>query len=650
LVVLLCFSSYSNAQVTCSTDGTTNPLAGNGTCLDPNDNTVQQIIDQGDFGTGSHNTGSSHNQMYQMTDRRTGAVLSTDYIMHFSYTDDTWITNLAINQALVGAGFDIAGYITEWEWKNETTNTINGACTATKVNGDCLDDLVITVDAFASGTNIYSEEWDYSQTKSNGYTVEEVLSFAPLALVPGVTIDQIEVTIRGKDNGYWQGMHGPKVKNFTGSVVLMPDTCTLNGALSDASCPGYANALFQQQCTSNPLFDPSCSGYAAAYLTQQCSANPLYDPACPGYANAYYNQQCQLNPLYDSGCTGYKTAYYNQQCQLDPLYDSGCTGYKTAYFNQQCSLDPLYDPSCPGYASANLAKQCDYDPLYSVECTGYQQAYLEQQCELDSLYDVQCPDYQTAIELTKIVDNGRTDDPTIINNEIDVTTTTEIEGLPNVLTLPDVQTVVVEEIDDGEGFQEVEDNIRGDQLAMEDDIEKEIEELEGQTGNTAMDDDIEKELAEVENEASSGDGNTNQEDDIEKELAELKENTSEDEDFQDPTKKTVVDKSSEQKIGKKKVVEKKSTKNDKIRMLLAQKAIELTKKIEQETNLENQMLVQRQLLALISYVPGFDYAEKKNKDNDFYPDKPTVDHAFARWFLNDPNFDTMENLQYPNLN
>ena len=298
----------------------------------------------------------------------------------------------------------------------------------------------------------------------------------------------------------------------------------------------------------------------------------------------------------------------------------------------------------------NLAKQCDYDPLYSVECTGYQQAYLDQQCELDSLYDVQCPDYQTAVELAKIVDDGTTDDPTIINNEIDVTTTTEIEGLPNVLTLPDVQTVVVEEIDDGEGFQEVEDNIRGDQLAMEDDIEKEIEELESQTGNTAMDDDIEKELAEVENEANSGDGNTNQEDDIEKELAELEESTSDDEDFQDPTQKTIAKKPIEKEIEKKQEVEKKSTKNDKIRMLLDKETIELTKKIEQETNLENQMLVQRQLLALISYVPGFDYAEKKNKDNDFYPDKPTVDHAFARWFLNDPNFDTMENLQYPNLN
>ena len=58
------------------------------------------------------------------------------------------------------------------------------------------------------------------------------------------------------------------------------------------------------------------------------------------------------------------------------------------------------------------------------------------------------------------------------------------------------------------------------------------------------------------------------------------------------------------------------------------------------------MIIQRQLLALISYVPGFDYADKENTIGNFYPPKPTVDHAFARWFLNDPNFGIMEDLQY----
>ena len=42
------------------------------------------------------------------------------------------------------------------------------------------------------------------------------------------------------------------------------------------------------------------------------------------------------------------------------------------------------------------------------------------------------------------------------------------------------------------------------------------------------------------------------------------------------------------------------------------KAIELTKKLEREVNLEQNMIIQRQLLALISYVSGFDYADKEN--------------------------------------
>ena len=607
LSVLLCFSSYSsNAQVTCSTDGTTNPLAGNGTCLDPNDNTVQEIINQGDFGTGSHNTGSSHNQMYQTTNRMTGAVTSTSYIMHFSYTDDTWITNMAIDQALVGAGFDIAGYAAQWGWKNENTNTINGACTAQKVNGHCLDDLVITIDAFASGINIYSEEWDYSQTKSNGYMLEEVLSFAPLALVPGVTIDEVQVTIRGKDNGFWQGMYGPKVQNFTGSVVLMPDSCTLNGAISDPSCPGYANALFQQQCTANPLFDSSCSGYAAAYLIQQCTANPLHDPTCNGYAQAFLNQQCSLDPLYDSSCTGYLTA--------------------------QCNLDPLYDTACTGYADAYLLQQCDFDPLYDVQCTGYQQAFFNQQCEMDSQFDSSCPNFVAALE--EILDDGTTVDPIA-----DALATPEIDF---TIAIPEVPVVVVTEIPTVEETVSAEyEQTQGDMMAMEDDIEREIAELERESEENNEEEEVsnpfeksrddEKEIVQSDTLPGNSDGEVGtgeavQEDDIEKEIAALESEA------QAPTKE--------------KTEKPKSTKNQKIRMLLAQKAIELTKQVENAVTIEQQMLVQRQLLALISFVPGFDYAEKELNQVSFYPPKPVVDHQYARWFLNDPNFGIMEDSQY----
>lgn len=569
LVLVFCFSSSSKAQVTCSTDGTTNPVANSTTattCLDPNSNSIVDILDQGDFGLGGHATGSSHNQMYQMTDRRTGAVLSTDYILHFSYTDDTWITNIAINQALVGAGFDIAGYTAEWQWKNENTNTINGACTATKVNGDCLDDLVITVEASAGGTTIYSEQWDYSQTKSNGYTVEEVLSFAPLALVPGVTIDQVEVTIRGKDNGYWQGMHGPKVKNLSGGLVIMPDSCTINGALSDPSCPGYVNALFQQQCTQNPLYDPTCPGYKAANLTNQCAANPLYDAACPGYAAAYLADRC----------------YY------DPLYDVQCTGYQQAYFDQQCELDGQYDKLCPNYLDPDLVDLGTVDP----------------------------------------VEEATSEDVQIGVAELDFTQTQPIvQNVPATeVYVPEVQN---EEIEAEETLQ------AGAALAMEDDIEKEIKQIEAEAneGETVQEDDIEAELAALENETTPGEtngdvgtGETKQEDDIEKEIAALKAE-------------------SNKPVTKKKTL----TKNDKIRMLLAKKANELTKQIENAVTLEQQMITQRSLLALISFVPGFDYNKKDIPQTSFYPEKPTVDHAYARWFLNDPKFGAMEDLQYPKL-
>ena len=125
-----------------------------------------------------------------------------------------------------------------------------------------------------------------------------------------------------------------------------------------------------------------------------------------------------------------------------------------------------------------------------------------------------------------------------------------------------------------------------------------------------------------------------EEDDIEKELAEL-ENT-EPELEEQPAPGRAVPKKAKEK-----------TRNEKIKLLLAMKAIELTKQLEKEVSLEQNMIIQRQLLALISYVPGFDYNEKENLDlANFYPPKPTVDHAFARWFLNDPNFGAMEDLQY----
>jgi hypothetical protein len=122
--------------------------------------------------------------------------------------------------------------------------------------------------------------------------------------------------------------------------------------LNNANCPGYAEALFQQQCSSNALYSPACPGYTEALLTQQCSINTLYSPSCPGYAVAYLDYQCSLNALYSTTCIGYSEAYFDQQCGLDPLYNEQCLGYDDAFYVQQCNLDPLYDSGCDGFAEA----------------------------------------------------------------------------------------------------------------------------------------------------------------------------------------------------------------------------------------------------------------------------------------------------------
>jgi len=539
LVASLFFCSYSNAQVVVNP----NPTQTSPDLLEPDATKWSGTFGTGIWG-GSQNpaTGPGNNQDPNALPSGTGFV--------WGGNNTILSTTIAINQALQVAGIQVNGFEYEWRVKNGNANWFGGQ--------PGVDDFVIEVDIYDAQGNIYAT-YQYDYGHSHNWTTHTGQEIFTDPFLPPSYFGSVDISAQGSDSANWQGWYGPEfnVQQSSFSVIFSANPCHTN-PLHDPRCQGYATALFNQQCTQNPLFDPTCPGYAAALLTQQCSANPLFDPACPGYANAYYTQQCQLNPLYDQ--------------------------------------------NCPGYASANFAQQCDWDPLYDVQCPNYQQAYLDKQCESDPLYDVQCAGYQTAIELSKIVDDGAVDDPTVVDNEIDVTTTTEIEGVPNVVEEKQIEIV---EIEGGDGFEEVDDSIEGEQLAMEDDIEKEIAELESQTGNT------------------------NQEDDIEKELAELKDST---------------------KSENKKDAPKPKTKNEKIKMLLAMKAIELTKKIEKETNLENQMVIQRQLLALISYVPGFDYNEKENKDGNFYPPKPTVDHAFARWFLNDPNFDTMENLQYPNLN
>ena len=588
MAALLCFSSYSNAQQSSNILIIGNGWTGN----------FSSCTHNVDCWAGSTDTGDIHNAPAGTTGNG-----STFY---WSGTQETLTNTIAINSALAAAGIQVDGFDYEWVYKNGNANHFSG-----QPGGGGIDPFEIVVNVYDANGNLFKTyRYDYGTNFANWTYDTGTEIFGTNFLDPSF-FGNVEVLVTGQDIAAQAGYWGPEFRaDESGLYVNYSANLCYNNPLHDPGCPGYANALFQQQCTANPLFDSSCPGYAAAYLIQQCTANPLHDPSCTGYQQAYYNQQCSLNPLYDSGCTGYQQAYLNQQCKIDPLYDKSCTGHLTA----QCNINPLYDPSCTGYAAAYLADRCYYDPLYDVQCTGYQQAYFDQQCELDSQYDQLCPAYLDP----DLVDLGDVDPVEEVLSEPDIPVVAELDFTSTVddfdgeVVIEDQQIVETVEVEDGDGFQQVDDSIEGEQLKMEDDIEKEIAALE----NEAVEDDTAPDFVK---------GNANQEDDIEKELAELKNSENSD---------------------NKKDAPKPKTKNEKIKLLLAMKAIELTKKLEKEVSLEQNMIMQRQLLALISYVPGFDYNEKKLPQTNFYPPKPTVDHAYARWFLNDPNFGLMEDSQY----
>ena len=684
LVVLSCFCFYSKAlaQVVNTAPQTQNTTD----LLDPSAQNWS-----GNYGTGYWGGSRTPNTTNPSLPNR----LPNDSGFIWGGSDEIISTTIAINTALSQAGIQVNGFTYKWRVKNGNANIY------TQQPG--IDDFEITVEIIDSNGNTY-QTYTYDYGHSHDWTTHTGSETFPDPFLPPSYFSDVNILAQGSDSASWSGRYGPEfnVSRSEFTLTFSNNPCH-NDPLYDPQCQGYATALFNQQCTQNPLFDPSCSGYAAAYLAQQCAANALHDPSCPGYSTAYYNQQCQLDPLYDQNCPGYATAYYNQQCSLDPLYDQNCTGYATAYFNQQCSLDPLYDqnctgyatayfnqqcslnalhdPQCPGYATAYFNQQCSLNPLYDKGCPGYATAYLNSQCELDPLYDETCTGYKEAkcnidplyektcvgydvayfnqqcsfdpqydencigyIEPIQIVDDGIDINPIADILDTDVTTNfaentgLKIEGVPNVQTfeqpvLDTVETTQVPEID----------VVQSDITSMENNIEKELAELESVEGPMDI---SEEEIDSIE-EASN---NPNEDEAIEEkkleEKKEEKENTS------TPGEKdgSIGGKQEQKQIAEikddPKAEEKQLSRNDKMRMLIARKANELTKKIENATTIEQQMLVQRQLLALISFVPGFDYNKKESKDAEFYPPKPTVDHHWARWFVNDPRYDELEALQY----
>ena len=540
------------------------------------------------------------------------------------------LTNtVAINTALQQAGIQVDGFQYTWKVKNGNANKY--------AQQPGIDPFIITVDVYKADGTLYST-YEYDYGFSHNWTSHTgVEAFANQFLDPAF-FGNITVTAEGTDNGNWAGWYGPEFNTSQSSINLVYSTNPChNNQLYDPACLGYAAAyaeqLFNEMCTANPLYDQSCSGYTIAYFTQQCNSNPLHHVTCTGYAIAYLNQQCELNALYDSSCSGYDEAYlleqcshhalydqscsgyteayYLYQCTASPLYDSGCIGYKVAYLNYQCSINALYDTSCNGYTKAYYSYQCTANPLYDSGCSGH----FEAQCSNNALYDMTCTGYSTAFYNQQCIQNPQYDvdcigyikpiistpDPIIIAQP----TITDDPIVDEVISSP---PIVISQVEDTSPT--IEKIISEPVVVIDATPPSEAVIVEPMTEITMainkLEDDIEEEIRQLEV--------------IEVEVIEEEE------------------------------AKKSRLKKEKIKKLIASKAAVLAKQLGEAASLDVQRDTQSRILALLGFVPEFSEYVNSNKLEEvtFYPDKPVVDNQYARWFLNDPKFSELEDLQYPN--
>jgi hypothetical protein len=448
--------------------------------------------------------------------------------------------------------------------------------------------------------------------------------------------------------------------------------CSYN-PLYDAGCPGYQQAYYDQQCSTDPLYDSGCPGYETAYYDQQCSADPLYDSGCPGYAQAYYDQQCSVDPLYDAGCNGYAEAFYDQQCGINPLYDSGCPGYEQAYYDQQCSINGLYDAGCPNYATAYFDYQCSIDALYSTECTGYADAYYSLQCSIDALYDTQCPGYADAYYdqqcgLDALYDSGcpgyeqayyetyiapgleaqaneiaGTDSASATNSISTVPTTAEdlvepsITGdatVDDVLGDSDVTTVTgvpgmgmdatqtdsVETTSAQTGSTSSESTTTADTVATDTTAQEPEESLEAEIDALVEEGPADEDAKEETSSESSEEGSSDSDTGDSKESDGDGNSDSESEDSDSEGGDSTENKSDKKES--KKTLSPAESKRQKLIAIATERAMNLANAMSEAASFEAQQAIQRQITALINFVPGFtQYGKVSIPGTDFYADE-----------------------------
>lgn len=320
---------------------------------------------------------------------------------------------------------------------------------------------------------------------------------------------------------------------------------------------------------------------------------PEFNTGASSFKITYTIDPCLANPLSSPTCAGYATAFYNQQCTANPLYDSGCPGYAAAYLTQQCNSNPLYSTSCPGYTTAYYNQQCTLDPLYDKGCTGYDQAYFDKQCLEDGTSDPGCPDY--FIAMCKA-------DP-LYNMACTGYATAYFDQQCGLDPQYDQACVGYVDLSGNDGDFVVLDPVINDAITVEPPVV--VVETPVVVENTVVEETAVEEVIE--------------------EVVVVEETV-----VVDPVK----------------------AKTKKIKQIREEITQSLADKMSTAASFEVQQQIQTQLISMIGYVPNYaKYNKAKLYGGELQEEVNLkggriVDNAFARWFVNDPNYERLEALQY----
>jgi hypothetical protein len=363
---------------------------------------------------------------------------------------------------------------------------------------------------------------------------------------------------------------------------------------------GWSNRTGSETFTDNYL-DPSFFGNINIGVRAKDADGstghygPEFNTLRSEFNLTYSSNPCYSNALYDVACPGYATAYFNQQCTANPLYNSGCTGYAAAYLTQQCSSNPLYSTSCSGYSTAYYNQQCSNDALYDSGCNGYENAFFAQQCSIDTLYNNQCPGYASAYY----------DQQCSVNALYD-------SGCPGYASAYYKQQCTFNPQYDKDCQGYLAETPPGEIVIVDDPIVAEAITLE-----TPI---IPEQVIVIEEVI-----------------------------LEEPVVEEVIE---EVIIVEPKQVDTAKEKTKKIKEIQQVNTQSLADKMSNAATFEVQQQVQTRLIAMLNFAPQFNnykkaqlYGGELQKEVNLKGGR-IVDHGFARWFINDPNYDKLEALQY----